>query len=183
MPKNHDISDADKKLFRDTMSGVKPLNKNDTRIKKCAPQPIKIKLKPKTIEKPNVRNDALSNHYTNTVLAETNLAYYQPQIPKARFRQLKQGLIPIDARLDLHGFTTDNARDALCDFLDLAYAEHKRCILIIHGKGGRNFQTPHLKNLVFHWLKQIPEVLALHSALPKHGGSGAVYVLVKKKDS
>lgn len=180
MPDDNDLSDEDKALFRDMMRQVKPLNPRVLRETKKPPIPKPIRVTPKTPDLP-IREYALSNHVLDTVLADTVLSYCSHPIPGLRFRQLKKGQIPIEARLDLHGFKPDAARDALCNFIDNAVQMNKRCVLIIHGKGGRHFDTPILKNFVNHWLKQLSPVLAFHSALAHHGGSGAVYVLLKRQ--
>jgi DNA-nicking Smr family endonuclease len=73
------------------------------------------------------------------------------------------------------------AKEALCQFITEAMHRQQRCVLIIHGKGGQQGTPPVIKNLVNRWLPQINEVLAFYSALPKDGGSGAVYVLLKKQ--
>jgi DNA-nicking Smr family endonuclease len=56
-------------------------------------------------------------------------------------------------------------------------------VLIIHGKGGYDGGPSLLKSQVNHWLKQMPEVLAYHSAVRQHGGLGAVYVLLKRNSA
>lgn len=68
----------------------------------------------------------------------------------------------------------------LCQFIQTQAELGKRCLLIIHGKGGIQGAPPVIKNLLNRWLPQINEVIAFHSALPKDGGSGAIYVLLKR---
>ena len=80
----------------------------------------------------------------------------------------------------MHGLTTEAARDALYKFIKTQTENHKRCLLIIHGKGGHEGAPPVVKNLVNRWLPQFDTVLAFHSAQPKDGGHGAVYVLLKR---
>ncbi len=73
-----------------------------------------------------------------------------------------------------------DAEEALKDFIVSQCAEGTRCVLIIHGKGGRKGKVALIKTHTHHWLKQFPQILGFVSALPKHGGTGAVYVLLKK---
>jgi hypothetical protein len=73
--------------------------------------------------------------------------------------------------------------------IEQAQAEGDRCLLIIHGKAGAGYTDESgdirgagqalLKSHVNHWLQQVDDVLAFASALPKDGGTGAVYVLLK----
>ncbi len=182
-----DVSDEDKELFRQAMRTVKPLHPN--KMKKSAPlttrqaisSPIIVK-KP-TYAPPSPPPLALSDYCTETVDADSVLSFGSPLLPLKRFKQLKNGKIHIDARLDLHGLKIDRARAVLCSFIDQQTTHHHRCLLIIHGKGGLRGDPPVLKNLVHQWLKQFPEILAFHSALARDGGPGAVYVLLKRSRS
>lgn len=174
------LSDEDKALFRSQMISVRPLNKSTPREPK-PPTPMKLTRRPQE-RQPIVKTDYyLSNYYTDTVNPQSILSHCSNSIPKHRLRELKNGLIPWEARLDLHGFKPDAARDALCHFIDTKSRSANRCLLIIHGKGSRFGEVPVLKNHVNHWLQQLPQVLAFHSALPRDGGAGAVYVLLKRQ--
>jgi DNA-nicking Smr family endonuclease len=56
-------------------------------------------------------------------------------------------------------------------------------LLIVHGKGqskNQGKQTAVLKGYVNHWLRELEAVQAFHSARPAHGGTGAIYVLLRK---
>lgn len=112
--------------------------------------------------------------------AETYLEYSQPGVQPAQLKRLKQGAITVRARLDLHGLTTDKAYRRLFDFLEAAFKQQKRHLLIIHGKGvGSEADYPILKNEVNDWLRQAEQVMAFCSARPEDGGRGAVYVLLQ----
>ena len=54
--------------------------------------------------------------------------------------------------------------------------------IYVHGKGEFTSPKAFLKSHVFSWMKQSELVLAAHSAMPYHGGAGALYVLLKKND-
>ena len=123
---------------------------------------------------------ALSSHYLETVGPETVLAWHAQDFPVRRLRELRQGLMMHQMRLDLHGLMMDGARQKLLETIDEACRRGVRCLLVVHGKGGRTGEAPVLKNLVNHWLKQIPHILAFHSTRPQAGGNGAVLVLLRK---
>ena len=172
-----DMSDEDKALFRQAMASIKPLRPNK-KVTSNEKKPITAIKRSKPLEPVSEPTKYyLSNYYQQEVGPEDNLTYSVEGFPKKRFTQLKNGQIQWEARLDLHGFHTDNAGLALCNFIEQEYQQHHRCVLVIHGKG----QIPVLKNLVNHWLKQIPQVIAFHSTLPRHGGTGALYVLLKRE--
>lgn len=180
------ISDEDKALFRDQMRTVKPLNEKTKRVKtpvSVAPAQPKKKTGslPLISNKSEIRKEYyLSDYISETVHSNTLLSYCDPSVPSKRFRALKNGQIPWEARLDLHGFKTEAARESLSQFIQIQKQNNKRCLLIIHGKGGHQGSPPVIKNLVNRWLPQFEEVLAFHSAQAKDGGHGAVYVLLKR---
>ena len=94
-------------------------------------------------------------------------------------RRLFRGDVPIDRRLDLHGHTAARAEIKLQRFIEDSYYAGCRCVLVITGKG-----TGVLKGYVPGWLKEAPLsglVLALAEARPADGGSGAFYVLLRRR--
>jgi DNA-nicking Smr family endonuclease len=95
-------------------------------------------------------------------------------------RKLRRGTWSVQAELDLHRHTVDEARVALADFLANARGQGWRCVRVIHGKGlGSPNREPKLKGKVRRWLQQRDEVLAFCEARPQAGGSGAVVVLLR----
>jgi DNA-nicking Smr family endonuclease len=81
----------------------------------------------------------------------------------------------------LHGLTTEAARDELTAFIRNARQHGHRCVRIIHGKGLRSpDKRSVLKAKTDRWLRQKNDVLAFCSARPVDGGTGAVYVLLKR---
>jgi DNA-nicking Smr family endonuclease len=88
--------------------------------------------------------------------------------------------MPIDARIDLHGMTQEEAHRALLRFLARAYEDGRRAVLVITGKGGEGL----LRAGVPRWLAEASVrgmILAIEEAQPRHGGAGAKYVLLRKK--
>lgn len=95
----------------------------------------------------------------------------------------------IEATLDLHGQTENDAWAALQDFLPRQQAANKRLVLIITGKGkqdeqGRNIGL--LYRLVPRWLTDGPlaaRVDGFSEAAPEHGGAGALYVRLRRNNN
>jgi DNA-nicking Smr family endonuclease len=109
------------------------------------------------------------------------LLYRGQGLQDRQFRRLRRGQYRIEGQLDLHGFTADAARVAVAGFLTHARQDGRRCVRIIHGKGrGSRHGRPVLKTQVNHWLRQRRDVLGFCSALATDGGTGAVYVLLKR---
>ena len=94
--------------------------------------------------------------------------------------KLRRGQWSVQAELDLHGLTSDEAHDALSDFIVDSRTRRFRCVRVIHGKGLTSpNKEPVLKGKVRRWLAHWDEVLAYTEA-PRHaGGSGALLVLLK----
>jgi len=109
------------------------------------------------------------------------LSWRRSGINTETMRRMRRGQIAVQGELDLHGLTVDQARLAFVHFLHDALAEGHRCVRIIHGKGLRSeAKLPVLKGCVNGWLQHKDEVLAFCSARPEDGGTGAVYVLLKR---
>lgn len=99
-------------------------------------------------------------------------------------QKLKRAEYPVQARLDLHGMTRAAAKTALERFVVDSRRAGKRCVLIVHGRGHNSVdQIPVLKEGVQQWLsrgRMGKEVIAFASARPEDGGTGAVYVLLRR---
>jgi len=94
--------------------------------------------------------------------------------------KLRRGHWSVQAELDLHGLTTDEAHDALSDFIVEARNRRLRCVRVIHGKGlSSPGKEPVLKGKVRRWLAHWDEVLAYTEAPRNAGGGGALLVLLK----
>jgi DNA-nicking Smr family endonuclease len=96
--------------------------------------------------------------------------------------RLKRGQVALEASLDLHGQTQAEAHRRLGRFLADAQAAGRRCVVVVTGKGLESGGT--LRHMVPRWLNE-PEnrecVIAYCPAQPRHGGSGALYVLVRRR--
>ncbi|MCG6658724.1 DNA mismatch repair protein MutS [Halomonas campisalis] len=110
------------------------------------------------------------------------LDFAVPDLPYRIRSQLKRGRIAWEAGLDLHGYTLDVARRELESFLREAAAGGQRCVLVVHGKAwGTSADYPVIKSHVNAWLREWPGVLAFCSAREADGGTGAVYVLLRRR--
>ena len=101
------------------------------------------------------------------------------------FRQLKAGRFSPEAHLDLHGLNAEQAQQSLLIFVREQYFHGKRCVLVIPGRGINSpGGMPILKEEMKTWLTRDPlkrVVLAFCTAQPRHGGAGALYVLLRQK--
>lgn len=110
------------------------------------------------------------------------LYFRQPGVQLAVMRRLRRGHYSCQAELDLHGLVVSAARRVVVDFLQHVQDMDYRCVRIVHGKGLRSGNRgPVLKTKLAHWLRQRQEILAYTSARQVDGGTGAIYVLLRRK--
>lgn len=105
-------------------------------------------------------------------------------IDRRTAERLKRGRLPVEARLDLHGLTQAEAHRALNAFIVAGCDAGRRCVLVITGKGLQREDGGVLRGKVPLWLNQPPNrgrVLAYDYAQPRDGGTGALYVLLRRK--
>ncbi len=164
-------------LFHSEMGGVTPLKPDNK---------IKIKKKPKQAPQQLIEESvrfAINDVFSDAEMVDDCpdiLSFSRSGLQHNVLKKLRQGKHPIEHMLDLHGLTVQEASGALLEFLGECEAAGVRHAIIIHGKGFRSKDKPIIKPMVNRWLRSIDNVLAFHSALPKDGGNGAVYVLLKK---
>ncbi|MCW8885691.1 MAG: Smr/MutS family endonuclease [Motiliproteus sp.] len=129
-------------------------------------------------------DQGLSDELRTLVDSEEELIYAQPGIQLRMMRKLKKGQIPWQEGIDLHGYTVDQAREELGRFIRQTSHRGLRSVIVVHGKALNEDGTPAiLKSYTNDWLQQMHQVLAFVSALPQDGGTGALYVLLKKPQS
>jgi DNA-nicking Smr family endonuclease len=110
-----------------------------------------------------------------------SLAYRRPGVALQVLRDLKRGRFRVQDELDLHGLTAREARGALQEFMAEVLARDLRCVKIVHGKGLRSGPGgPVLKTKLNKWLPQWDRVMAFASAPARDGGTGALYLLLRR---
>ena len=100
-------------------------------------------------------------------------------------QKIKKGQFPIQDYVDLHGLTKHEAEIRIRDFLIQSHRVGLRCVLVVHGRGlNSQDNIPVLKERLPVWLNRGPVkkiVLAFSTARPYDGGTGAIYVLLRKR--
>jgi len=171
---------ADVHLFRKSVGQVKPVRHDRVIPEKPQPSPRPVF---REMDEAEVLYDLLSESFDPAEM-ETGeeLVFIRPGLQQRTLKKLRRGQIVVNAELDLHGMTVTIARGAVADFLRECQRRHIQCARIIHGKGrGSRHRAPVLKQKVGGWLRQRDEVLAYCSARSYDGGTGAVYVLLKRR--
>lgn len=173
------ISTEDRSLFRSATRDTRPLEQD--RITRRAPPRRPVPHQTRRDQQAVV--DSLLSDDFDPAEIETGeeLIFVRAGVQQRVWRKFRRGQYVIQAELDLHGRIVSEARELVSTFLREARAEGKRCVRIIHGKGlSSKGRLPVLKGKVNSWLRQKDEVLAFCSAPARDGGTGAVYVLLKR---
>ncbi len=175
---------ADDESFRRAMGDVRPLNAKP-RVplteEQAHPEALARRRQAAVAEK-NKDDNFLAGEHIPPLDPHDFLEFKRSGVQHGVYRKLRLGQYPIDARLDLHRMTVEQARVAVFRFIRDCMQHDIRCALVTHGKGVGRAQPALLKSCVAHWLPQFPEVLAFHTAQQQHGASGATYVLLKKSE-
>ncbi len=179
---NHtDTNDLDS--FYAELGDVKPLANNDERVYHHSPaDSVAKKQKRAAAQQTLTRHfNPLSLEGVQPVKPDDYLSFQQAGIQDGVFKNLRLGKYELEQRLNLKGLTLEQSRDAFYQTILRSHEKGVRALLVQHGKGEQSKPFPALKkSYVQHWLMELEEVIAFHSAQPMHGGLGATYVLLKK---
>lgn len=169
----------ERELFTHTVGAVQPLQVSERLAHTPeAPSPLPIQ---RQADEKRVMQEALSDEFDVETLLHTDdqLSFSRPSVGADVVRKLREGHWSIQRHIDLHGLRTDEAREALGQFLREAHQHGVRCVRVVHGKGlGSPGRTPVLKGRVLRWLVQKNEVMVFVQARPAQGGAGALLVLL-----
>ncbi len=174
------LTEEDRALFHQAMAGVRPL-RGPRRVQLCAPRPWP-EPRPFREDAQALPPDGLSDHiaWLDGMAGDEELTFLRNGVARQVLRNLRRGHWPIQAEIDLHGYTSDEARRHLVAFLDECRDAGLRCARVIHGKGlcSPN-REPVLKFKTANWLMQRADVLAFCPARAADGGDGALVALLK----
>jgi len=177
------LSEEEIALFRKAVADVRPLRPLN-RIRLSPPRPWPEPRPVSLDEQPGLGYgiDGLSDNipwYDNLESGE-ELVFRRPGLSHQILKNLRHGHWKIQSEIDLHGHTSDEARQQLVLFLDECRHFGLRCVRVIHGKGlSSKNREPVLKLKTANWLMQRGDVLAFCQARPEDGGGGALVVLLK----
>ena len=181
-PQNKELSEDERQSFLAEVADVRPLS-SDKRYEavKNKPSPKPRSSQHYSESEQSSNDNVLSDPVDLRDAAVDDVLFFaRAGIQQKAQKKLRRGELPIEEELDLHGYTANEAKIAIQDFLYECKRQHIRYIRIIHGKGYRSEQKiPVLKTHIAYWLPQLNDVLAFSSALPKDGGTGAIYVILK----
>ncbi|MFT7184754.1 MAG: DNA-nicking Smr family endonuclease [Pseudohongiellaceae bacterium] len=177
---NHD-GELDKQIFLEETIDVKPLKQTRVTQKKFVVETPGQAVRRSLAVDASKLVDPLVSAGIQNLKSNDVLAFRHDGVQHGVYKKLRMGHYVIDACLDLHRMLVEEARKEVFGFINECQRYDLRVVIILHGKGDRNPDNiATLKSHLAVWLPQIDEVLAFHSALRQHGGTGAVYVMLKK---
>ena len=177
-------AEAERNLFTRAVGKVAPIA-NQERVwsppQRPTPRPLQ-----QDLDNEAVMHESMSDEFDISTLldADDQLSFRRTGIGTDVTRKLRKGEWSIQGQIDLHGLRSDEARDAMGQFIREAKRMGWRCVRVVHGKGlGSPGKEPVLKSKVQRWLVQKNEVLAFVQAKPSDGGGGALLVLLGPSQS
>ena len=172
-------AEAERNLFTRAVGKVAPISQPErvwSPPQRPLPRPIQ-----QDLDDEAVMHESMSDEFDITTLldADDQLSFRRSGIGTDVTRKLRKGEWSIQGQIDLHGLRSDEARNAIGQFIRDAKRMGWRCVRVVHGKGlGSPGKEPVLKSKVQRWLVQKNEVLAFVQAKPSDGGGGALLVLL-----
>ncbi len=178
-----EVSDAE--LFANEMAGTAPIERRVSRVGAPAPSPRPVRKVSDDGEVLAMLADLCDgNGLFDISDTDEYIEGVAEGVDRKLLRRLRAGEYAVQAHVDLHGLTRDEARDKVVRFLADSRKAGHRCVLMVHGRGLHSKDNiPILKQAVRAWLErgQVSRmVLAFATALPTDGGAGAVYVLLRR---
>lgn len=187
-PEINETKQGDEHYFLDAMSDVTPLPEDKAKIARNRAVNIRPAHPPPDDEheamihlhglvKGSIEMDiTFSDEYM-----EGSVKGFGPKL----MNRLKKGHFPVQNYIDLHGLTRQDAKKEVSNFLLQSHKNGLRCVLIVHGRGLNSPDSfPILKERMPIWLSRGSVrkiVLAFVTARPYDGGTGAIYVLLRKR--
>lgn len=172
-------------LFRQAVLDAVPLrHKSRVDLRQAAEEttPGQLRRRLAAVLEPGRDSNPLTTEVPLVYGPHDPLAFRREGVQYGVFRKLKQGGYALESRLDLHRLVVEEARRAVFGFINDCYENDLRTVLILHGKGERSETPARLKNCVAFWLRELETVQAYCSAQPQHGGTGALYLLLRKSE-
>ncbi len=176
------VSADDAELFRRVLHDVEPLP-HQRDAERDAPAPEATPAPPPTTSQP-VQTPSKPITPRRRAVDPPLRAGAPVGVDRRTADRLRRGRLPVEARLDLHGHTQDEAHAAVSGFITRNAAAGRRCVLIVTGKGSLSQGGGVLRRRLPDWLNMAPcrpLIVATATAQPQHGGAGALYVLLRRQ--
>jgi DNA-nicking Smr family endonuclease len=178
------MDEEDRALFRQAMRGVRRLQHEPRRT--GTHSLLKPRARLARLDRAAVLQESIAGPLSPldpVVETGDSLQFRRAAISQSVFRKLRAAQYRVDGEIDLHGLTAAKVEPALRSFLTEAMHHAARVVRVVHGKGRRSgHRGPILKWVVSGYLQRVDAVLAFASAREVDGGSGAILVLLAKRN-
>ena len=172
------MTDDDEKIWEETVAGIKRVISDKViSVKKSR------KKKEQVVNVPFVSREGFDD--------ELILADFR-NVDNAMAKRIRRTQYEVEAKLDLHGITVNEAYEKVRNFVFESYHQKKRCIIIVTGKGYQKedddiFSSRGvLREKVPEWLNAFdvrPLILSISNPPEKLGGRGALYIILRRHRS
>jgi DNA-nicking Smr family endonuclease len=176
------MNDDDISAFSEAMKDVRRLSQKKRLVIKKKDSTLRPMVMKTSAAK--LLEETLGDAYTIDV---TNLPEYMEGhvegLNPLTIERLKNGDFSIQKSLDLHGYSTENARELFEEFLKEAILSGMHCVRVIHGRGLKSKEKPVLKERLKTWILKAMNrkwIVAFSSCKMCDGGPGATYILLRK---
>jgi DNA-nicking Smr family endonuclease len=182
-PRN--LSDEEAALWARVARTVKPLAGQARSATPPMPR-VAVRVTPPGVEQPQAR-PARTTALPRTASAQPLGAH---GLDTGWDRKLARGQLSPDYTLDLHGCTLDTAHSRLLHGLHQARAMGARVVLLVTGRprpadpADRMSRRGAIRAKVIDWLAasdHASDIAAIRGAHPRHGGQGALYIVLKRR--
>ena len=174
--------EADETTFFNAMQGVQPMGGTGRQVQPPPPPPVDFD---DDDDDTRLMRQAMQGAMEfDLELSDEYMHGFVRGLDSKIFQQLKAGRLSAEGHLDLHGQNADQAYDSLLFFMRESYLAGRRAVIVVPGRGKN---SPNglsvLRQEIQSWLTREPLrriVLAFCTAQPRDGGTGALYVLLRK---
>jgi DNA-nicking Smr family endonuclease len=171
MPRRKPPTDpSEAALFRAAVRDVRPLGSDREPPDSRRTRPVPAR--------PGQTAHAVPERPAEAVPAD--LEHVRRSVPPRLLARLRRGQLRPEGTLDLHGMRRHEAELAVHEWLGAAQARGARCLLLVHGIGRSRLGGGVIREALPGWLECHPGVLAHCPAVPRDGGHGASYVLLRR---
>lgn len=194
--KKHLVSEDDKTVWDSLAKGVRPLKGvADRRAVSLSPLPSRVLGRERFSDSPGHRPFVPGLSVPGVGSGDPGAALSRMTCPdmlqpgclsgmdRKNAERLRKGRASVDATLDLHGMTQDQAQSALSGFIRRGFDMDWRVVVVVTGRGSRSGEPGVLRSRLPHWLNGAglrPFVVGFTQAQPKDGGAGAFYVRLRR---
>ncbi len=175
------LAPDEKALWEKVIATVRPLRAPPGPPEQSQPQPEASPEAPSLARRPAAR--ATPKHAAAPAKAQPGTT-----LDGSWDRRLSRGLVQPDVTVDLHGHNLATAYALLDARLDQAVAMGARVLLLITGKPPEGDRRPvrrgAIRAAVGDWLaasRHAGDIAAVRGAHPRHGGAGALYIVLRRK--